>query len=124
MTAWAAAPLPAQTLAASEWRPLAHGGVPLPAETELFVQFRGEGKLEGFGGCNRFFGSYRLEGERIEIAPLATTRMACDQPIMDLEFFFLDALGQARRAQRDRVDLTLFDDAGRELLRLKQTDWD
>lgn len=111
-------------LAGSEWRPQEIGGVDVPAEADMFVRFGGEGRLEGHGGCNGFFGSYRLSGEAIEIGPIGATQMACPEPVMDREFRFLQGLENARRFTRDRVDLLLSDDAGNALMRLVQTDAD
>jgi len=111
-------------LAGSEWRPTEIGGIEVPAGTELFVRFGGEGRLEGHGGCNGFFGSYELEGDRIETGPLGATRMACSEPVMETEFRFMSALEKAERVERDRIDLTLLDGSGSPLARLIQTDAD
>ncbi|GEM_PF-5729733 len=61
----------------SEWRPQEIGGVDVTGEPEMFVRFGDENRLEGHGGCNRFFGSYALAGDRIDIGPIGATRMAC-----------------------------------------------
>ena len=66
----------AAELAGSEWRPVEIGSVQVPAGAELFVRFGGEGKLEGHGGCNRFFGSYELAVDRVEIPPERRTSWA------------------------------------------------
>ncbi len=111
-------------LAGSEWRPTEIGGAGVPAEPEMFVRFGGEGRLEGHGGCNGFFGSYELKGDKIEIGPLGATRMACPEPIMDAEQRFMNVLGSAKRIERHRIGLTLFDGAGSPLAHLFQTDAD
>ena len=56
----------AATLAGSEWRPIEVEGVAIEGTPEIFLQFRGEGKVTGHGGCNRVFGSFTLDGDRIE----------------------------------------------------------
>jgi putative lipoprotein len=66
-------PAVAADLAGSEWRPIAIGTAAWTGG-EAFVRFEGEGRLAGHGGCNGFFGSYRLDGDGIEIGPLASTR--------------------------------------------------
>ena len=114
----------AAELAGSEWRPVEIGDIAVPAGAELFVRFGGEGELQGHGGCNRFFGTYRLAGERIEIGPLGATRMACPTPVMERENRFLQALADARLFVRDRIHLLLTDDQGNPLVRLIQTDAD
>ena len=49
-----------------------------------------EGKFGGFSGCNRFFGEYKLEGEKIIILPnTGSTKMLCEN--MDFEDKFLSS---------------------------------
>ena len=111
-------------LAGSEWRPVEIGELSLPDDVDAFVQFRGEGELGGFGGCNRFFGTWQAENHVITIGPLGATRMACPPPLMEHEAALLGALEAARRFERDRIDLRLFDEGGTELARFAQTDAD
>jgi len=44
-----------------------------------------DGRVSGFSGCNRFFGGYTLEGERIVIGQMAGSMMMCPEPAMALE---------------------------------------
>jgi len=119
------APAAAQQLAGSEWRPTKIGDIKVPAGSEMFVRFGGEGKLEGHSGCNRFFGTFKLAGDGIEIGPLGVTRMACSEPaVMEREVRFLEALQNARQFMRDRIDLSLTDNAGNPVVQLIQTDAD
>ncbi len=54
------------------------------------------GKLNGSAGCNNYSGGYEIEGNNIEIGPLASTMMMCPDPgIMDQEQLYLAALGSA-----------------------------
>ena len=111
-------------LAGSEWRFLELGGHSLPHGTQLVVQFRGEGKFSGHGGCNRFFGTYKVFGTNITIGQVGVTRMSCPKPVMELETGLLSALTAARSFQRNRTELVLFDVNGHTIARLRQTDWD
>jgi heat shock protein HslJ len=43
------------------------------------------GRVSGFSGCNRFFGPYTLDGDRVVIGPLAGSMMACEKPAMAVE---------------------------------------
>ena len=61
------------------------------AGTEIDIAF-GLASLGGFAGCNSFSGTYGTNGNIIRIGALATTRMACDQEVMDQETAFLEAL--------------------------------
>ncbi|HEX5013313.1 MAG TPA: META domain-containing protein [Candidatus Limnocylindrales bacterium] len=59
--------------------------------TDIDVAF-GIASVGGFSGCNSFSGTYGTNGNVVRVSPLATTRVACDQPIMDQETAFLKAL--------------------------------
>ena len=61
------------------------------AGTDIDVAF-GLASVGGFAGCNSFSGTYGTNGNIIRIGALATTRMACDQEVMDQEAAFLEAL--------------------------------
>ncbi|MEN8238599.1 MAG: META domain-containing protein [Actinomycetota bacterium] len=50
-----------------------------------------EPRVSGFSGCNRFFGSYKLEGKSLSFRPIAMTRMACAEG-MEQEIAFHRAL--------------------------------
>ena len=114
----------AAELAGSEWRPVRIGASDVAPDTKAFVQFKSGGELAGQGGCNRFFGRYKTEGETIEIGPIGATRMACPEPVMAAEASFLAALEAARTWARDRTTLVLFDAEKHEQARLQQTDAD
>lgn len=117
-------PAAAADLAGSEWRPTHIGDSAVPDDAGLFLRFEGEGQLKGHSGCNAFFGSYQLEGDRIEIGPLGATRMACEGAVMDRETTFLDGLAAAATFERDGARLTLGDESGAALVLFVQTDWD
>jgi heat shock protein HslJ len=85
----------AEELAGSEWRPSQIGTSAVPPYAEQFIQFKVDSKLAGHGGCNRFFGQYKISGNEIEMAPVGATRMACAKPIMDLEIVFFTVPGTA-----------------------------
>lgn len=37
-----------------------------------------EGHVSGYGGCNRYMGSYTVTGERLVIGPVASTKRYCE----------------------------------------------
>ena len=115
----------AEQLAGSEWRPTQIGELEVPSDAEIFVRFGAADRLEGYGGCNHFFGSFKLSGEGIEIGPLGATRMLCaTDELMAREDLFLEALQNAKRFDRDRIELILSDAEGNPLVQLQQTDPD
>jgi hypothetical protein len=69
------------------------------------------GQVNGSAGCNTYQGTYRstrAAGKNtIEIGPLATTRMMCDQPLMDQEGLYLAALESATEYTVEGFALTI-----------------
>lgn len=56
--------------------------------SEVYIQFNGaEKKVNGRGGCNRFFGNYEMDGDKLKFSPLGATRMACPDLALETEFF-------------------------------------
>lgn len=82
------------------------------------IRFNPIGTASGHAGCNRFSGGIVLGPGTIDVGPLATTRRACAEAVMDQEQRFLDALAQSERWQLgDDGLLRLTAADGRELLR-------
>ena len=71
------------------------------------------------GGCNRLMGGFSLEGASIRFSQLASTRMGCSPPVMQLEQRYSDALEQVRRWRIDQRRLLLEDASGKTLLRFR-----
>ncbi len=63
----------------------------------------------GFGGCNRFFGSYETSGQSLTLGALGATRMACPEG-MDQEQELFTALGTVTRYEIHGSKLMLFAD--------------
>ncbi len=68
-------------------------------------------RVGGFSGCNRFGGTYTINGDSLRFGPLATTRMACAAG-MDLESQLSAALGATRRYELSSTQLKLFGPSG------------
>jgi hypothetical protein len=81
------------TLEGTTW--LLDKTIPGSEITALFTN----GQVSGSAGCNTYQGTYRSTRaagrNTIEIGPLATTRMMCDEPLMDQEGLYLAALEAA-----------------------------
>ena len=86
-------------------------------DTQLDVAF-GIASVGGFAGCNSFSGTYGTNGDLLRISALATTRIACDQPIMDQETAFLAALQGVARIDSRGSQLNLEDRDGHLLVAL------
>ena len=47
--------------------------------TRMFIAFKPQGKVQGFSGCNRFFGGFSITGKSMQFGALAGTRKMCAQ---------------------------------------------
>ncbi len=99
----------------TDWKPVSIGDQVVADDAKLQLRFEVDGKLNGSGGCNSFFGNYVLTESGIDIGPIGATRKACPQPQMDLESRFFLALENAERVKSHGNRLILSDLAGVEL---------
>lgn len=109
-------------LVGSGWRPTQIGSSAVSSRSNLFVQFKGDDKLSGYGGCNSFFAQYTISGNEIRIGPVGATRMACPKPIMDMEMALFVVLETAKMFRRNDTSLVLLDANRKVQARLIQTD--
>jgi len=85
------------TLLNGEWLIEQIGGKAIVAKTQPTMHFGDDGKISGNGSCNRYFGPYALTGEGLKISDLASSMMACEQPLMDQEAVLLRGLRETTR---------------------------
>jgi heat shock protein HslJ len=78
-----------------------------------------DGRLSGSTGCNRFTGSYTIDGDSLELGAMASTRMACPPPADAVERAYLAALGRVTTWRVDNEELALLDDDEAEVLRYR-----
>jgi heat shock protein HslJ len=100
-----------------EWQALAINNgkeavVSVQNGTTVTAIFGADGKLSGNAGCNTYNGTYTTDGDKITIGPLATTRMACEQAVMDQETAYLNALANAATFNLGKDSLELRDANG------------
>lgn len=69
------------------------GGVVDIAQT--YFEIGADGRISGSGGCNRMTGQAEINGDLINIGPLAATRMACPDALMNQEQKFFQVLEEA-----------------------------
>ena len=72
--------------------------------------------VSGSGGCNRYFGSYTVDGASLTIGQLGSTEMACQGPGSEIESIYLAALPLVRSFTATTEALTLFDESGAAIL--------
>jgi heat shock protein HslJ len=96
-----APPAPAQpasfTLSNSEWLLEDLSGSGVLDNVQATLTFPETGKVAGKGSCNRFFGPAEINGDTIKLGPLASSRMACPEAMMNQEAKYLEALQAAER---------------------------
>lgn len=89
-----------------------------------FISFSADGHVSGHGGCNRFMGQYKQEGEALALGPLAATRMACPEADMAREQELFKLLENTRGFRASHLELELLDENGRSLAKLVRRDAD
>lgn len=77
--------------------------ISLVPDVEVFLRLE-EAQISGSGGCNQYSAAYRVEGDRMIIEPLRSTRRACDGPVMEQETKFFTALQSAHHVTRGSDD--------------------
>ena len=83
------------TLPGSAWEVTNFGEQTPLADHPITFEFDTEGNIAGDASCNRFGGSCKIEGDKIEVGPLRSTRRACEPDIMQQEHKFLALLAAA-----------------------------
>jgi heat shock protein HslJ len=111
---------PALVLGGSRWTATminnGRGGVASLVEgTVVTAEFGVDGSVAGSGGCNRYSAEYVLEGDRLAIGPLASTRKACLEPkgVGEQEVAYLAALARVATwsSREERLELRAADGA-------------
>lgn len=104
------------------WR-LETMGADNPVVTPLISEMRiaADGRVTGTTGCNEFSGTATIDGYGITFSPLATTRRACEDPVMNQERAFLQALESARSWSIDGRHLDLFDGRRHSVIRFERS---
>ena len=109
-------------LVGTEWRPAKIDATSVPNDSQAFIRFETGDRVLGHGGCNRFFGTYKVSDTEILFSSLNYTRMACSQQVMDRERALFEALEKARSIEQAGTELRILDADGSELALLIRTD--
>ena len=109
-----------QDLSKTSWQATGYNNgkqavVSVMAGTSLTATFGTDGTLSGNSGCNEYNGPYKVDGNRITIGPLVSTRMACSSPegVMEQEALYQAALQSAAvyRIESNTLELRTQDGA-------------
>ncbi len=80
---------------------------------QVTAAFSADGTVSGSGGCNSFNAPYTTPAAgQITIGAVASTMMACPDPVMQVEQDYFTALGKATTYEIDGTTLTLRDADG------------
>jgi len=102
-------------LAGTSWTLATLGGEPALADTTVTLNFE-DGRATGSDGCNNYTTPYTADGSSIQIRqPIASTMMACPEPIMAQAAAYMKALEQTATYKADGKQLTLYDAGGKAL---------
>ena len=74
--------------------------VELLPQIELSLNFKDD-QVFGFGGCNRFGGSFKQVKNQLSLGPLQGTQRGCEPSIMNQELQFFSALESVNRMDLD-----------------------
>lgn len=87
---------PSSLLAGAPWTVRAINGDTVSG-TAPTLQFDETGRVSGSTSCNQYSARYTIGGEGLTIGAVASTRRACDAPLMQLEQRFLQVLAVVAR---------------------------
>lgn len=90
----------AESLTGTDWV-LTHYGptgaaLSAPQDAAPTLTIAADGQVSGKGGCNSYFGSLTVNGDKLAFGQMGRTLMACDREIMALEDAYLAALEAAQ----------------------------
>jgi putative lipoprotein len=108
-------------LAGTDWTAEQVDGQAVLANARPTLAFEGEKRAGGEAGCNRWFASVEMSGEKLRFSQAGATRMACDPDLMQQEGRFLSALEAVRSYRAEGSALRLFDERQTERVRLSRT---
>jgi putative lipoprotein len=81
------------------------------------LSFGADGRVSGLAGCNRYNGSYTLDGASLRFGPIAGTMMACPPALAEQEQRLHAAMAQVRGWRIANGLLHLTDEAGATVIR-------
>lgn len=102
------------------WKLLSLHGKAVPRlDQEAYIILQSQGKLVGSGGCNRLMGSWKQDGQQLQIGRVGGTRMACKGAAARTESAMLKMLGRVAGWRIHGEQLELLDAKGKLLAQLQ-----
>jgi len=104
------------------WKLVRLNGAPVrvaPRQREPYLVLgQAEQRVTGDGGCNRFTGSFELDGDKLRFRGMAGTMMACLDG-MEQEAYFMQALQKVERYRLSGSHLEMLDASAAVLTRFE-----
>ncbi len=121
-----AAPAEAVSLENTRWQLLSYFDgrgqtAAVQADGQITAEFTADG-VSGSAGCNSYFASYQLDGDRLALGPIGATLMACNDPLGSQETAYLTALAAASRVRLAAGRLEALDAQGSVALTYRLAD--
>ncbi len=86
------------------------------ADSEVTLEFQ-DGSYSGNASCNRYFGSYQIDGANLNMGMAGSTEMFCmPEELMNQESSYLATLALVSQFQMDGDQLSLADEGGNVVL--------
>lgn len=112
-----------QDLTGSIWLLSELNGVDPIEGIAITAKFDQEGRVSGTSGCNNYNTSYEVSGNQLTFSePIASTMMACPEPVMEQEREYLQALAETATFEISGEELIFKDANGAELARFIAVD--
>ncbi|HWA19820.1 MAG TPA: META domain-containing protein [Devosia sp.] len=105
----------APAIIGTTWIATEINGAPAPTDRSTF-KITEEMKAAGNGGCNSWFAAVALEGDTIQLGPIASTKKAC-LDTMQQEIDYFSALAASRTWEAAEGELRFLDAEGKVILR-------
>jgi len=82
------------TLLQGAWLITEINGKPIVVGSTPSLNFEADGKVNGNGSCNQYFGGYQLSGEGLTVGSVGAAMMMCDEALMEQERLVFEVLKQ------------------------------
>ncbi|MBB1303557.1 META domain-containing protein [Pseudoalteromonas sp. SR44-8] len=91
----------------TKWQLSRVDGLAIPASYSASLSFIEALQVNGFAGCNKFFGEGQLDDNHLTVNKLGMTRKSCGDKLDEFELQFLNALKQGVPLQIQDQQLVL-----------------
>jgi heat shock protein HslJ len=80
---------------------------PVVEDSQASLSFNSDGTITGSSGCNGFGGEYKVDGDQVVFSGMASTLMACSDPLMTQEGSVFQVLNGTATYKIDGSKLTI-----------------